>query len=367
MAPLTVETGTSPGFTQWSPHELGIQFTNALSPERAQLFQNLMNGSGLAAADVDGDGLVDLYFCHKQAPNQLYRNLGGGRFTNVTAAAGVGCTNQTSVGAVFGDVNGDGAPDLLVSAFGGPNALLINDGRGRFTDVTASSGIAGKSGATSMALGDVDGDGDLDLYLCNFAVQAVLRDGGVISTRMVNGQPQVSGRYANRLRIIDGVLFEFGDPDVLLLNDGQGRFTQANWERTFLDAAGNPKPVPWDLGLAVQMRDINGDGFQDLYICNDFQTPDRLWLGDGRGKFRDSDPYALRNMSLASMGVDFADLDRDGRYDFVTVEMLNRDLRQHLRTSSGRTPLRRQPGLGEDREEFPRNCLYWNRGDGTYA
>ncbi len=367
MAPLTFDTGTPAGFTPLSPQDLGIQFTNALSSERAQLFQNLMNGSGVAAADVDGDGLVDLYFCHKQAPNQLYRNLGGGRFTNVTDSAGVACTNQTSAGAVFADVNGDGAPDLLVSAFGGPNALLLNDGRGRFTDVTASAGIAGKSGATSMALGDVDGDGDLDLYICNFAVHAVLRDGGVISTRMVNGQPQVSGRFANRLRIIEGVLFEFGDPDMLLLNDGQGRFTQVKWEQAFSDAAGKSMSAPWDLGLAVQMRDFNGDGFQDLFVCNDFQTPDRLWLGDGRGHFRESEPNALRNMSLASMGVDVADLDRDGRYDFVTVEMLNRDLRQHLRTSSGRTPLHRQPGLGEDREEFPRNCLYWNRGDGTYA
>ncbi|MBN8246141.1 MAG: VCBS repeat-containing protein [Verrucomicrobia bacterium] len=355
------------GFTELPPASLGIDFTNALAADRTRLFQNLMNGSGLAAADVDGDGRVDLYFCHKQAPNQLYRNLGGGRFTNITAGAGVGCTNQTSVGAVFADVNGDGAPDLLVSAFGGPNALLLNDGTGRFSDVTAVSGIAGKSGATSMALGDVDGDGDLDLYLCNFAVQAVLRDGGVVSTRMVNGQPQVTGRFANRLRIIEGVLHEFGDPDSLFLNDGRGRFTEVPWNEAFTGADGAPMSAPRDLGLAVQMRDVNGDGALDLYVCNDFQTPDRLWMGDGRGHFREADTFALRNMSLASMGVDFADLDRDGRYDFCTVEMLNPGLSQHLRTSSGRVPLRRVPGVLEDREEFPRNCLYWNRGDGTWA
>lgn len=366
-APLTVPPGNRVGFTPLPAASRGIDFQNSLSPERARLFQNLMNGSGVAAADVDGDGLVDLYFCHKQAPNQLYRNLGGGQFTNITVQAGVGCTNQTSVGAVFADVNGDGAQDLLVSAFGGPNALLLNNGQGRFTDVTAASGISGKSGATSLALGDVDSDGDLDLYLCNFAVQAVLRDGGVISTRMVNGQPQVTGRFANRLKIIEGILFEFGDPDTFLLNDGTGRFTQVSWEKAFRDRQGQPHPAPWDLGLAVQLRDVNGDGFQDLYVCNDFQTPDRLWLGNGQGQFQEAAQFSLRNMSLASMGVDFADLDRDGRYDFCTVEMLNRDLRQHLRTSSGRAPLQRLPGLGEDREEFPRNCLYWNRGDGTYA
>lgn len=364
---LTVTTGETIGFTLISPADIGIDFRNALAPERARLFQNLLNGSGLAAADVDGDGLVDLYFCHKQAANQLYRNLGGGRFTNITQWAGVGCTNQTSVGAVFADVDGNGSQDLVVSAFGGPNTLLLNDGHGRFRDATTTSGIIGKSGATSMALGDIDSDGDLDLYLCNFAVQAILRDGGVISTRVVNGQTEVTGKFANRIRIINGILYEFGDPDMLLRNEGAGRFTPVPWETAFTDRFGKPMSAPWDLGLAVQMRDTNGDGHMDLFVCNDFQTPDRLWLGDGKGHFREAGEFTFRNMSLASMGVDFADLDRDGHYDFCTVEMLNRDLTQHLRTAGGRMPLQRIPGLGQDREEFARNCLYWSRGDGTYA
>ncbi len=367
VAPLRVAPSDRIGFTLLNPAELGIDFVNALSPQRAQTFQNLLNGSGLAAADVDGDGLVDLYFCHKQAANQLYRNLGNGRFTNITAQAGVGCTNQTSSGAVVGDLNGDGAPDLIVSAFGGPNAVLLNDGQGRFTEVTAASGIAGKGGYTSMALSDVDGDGDLDLYLCNFGVQAILREGGVISTRIINGQPQVTGRHANRLRIIDGMLFEFGEPDTLFLNDGKARFTPVPWESAFIGMDGRPMSPPWDFGLAVQIRDANGDGWPDIYVCNDFQTPDRLWLGDGQGQFREASIFALRNMSYASMGVDFGDLDRDGRYDFLTVEMLSETLPQHLRTSSPMAPVKRRPGQFAAREEFARNCLYWNRGDGTWA
>ncbi len=363
----TPKEARAAGFTRLSPAEIGITFTNALSPARVMQFQNLMNGAGLAAADVDGDGLVDLYFCHKQAANRLYRNLGGGKFEDITAQSGAMCTNQSSFGAVFGDINGDGAPDLLVSGFGGPHACLINDGKGRFRDATAEAGITGKSGGTSMALADLDGDGDLDLYWCNFAVQAILRDGVLITTRVIDGQPTVTGRYAGRVRIEDGTLVEYGDPDVIYFNDGKGRFTASPWEKTFSDASGRPFPTPQDFGLAVQIRDIDDDGNPDIYVCNDFQTPDRLWFGDGRGHFREASPWALRNMSLASMGVDFADIDRDGRLDFVTVEMMSRDLGQHLRTSSSMTPVQRLPGLSAGRSDVPRNCMYWNRGDGTWA
>lgn len=367
-APLRDPVGTGgPGFTREPALALGITFTNALAPERVTQFQNLMNGSGLAAADVDSDGLVDLLFCHKQSGNRLYRNRGGGRFEDITVSAGVQCLKQTSVGAVFGDLNGDGSPDLLVSSFGGPNACLINDGRGHFRDVTTEAGITGNSGATSIALSDVDGDGDLDAYGCNFAVQAILRDGALITTRLVDGQPVVTGRYANRVRVVDGMMMEFGDPDVLWINDGKGRFQAAPWEQTFSDSDGKPASAPQDFGLAVQMRDINGDGHPDIYVCNDFQTPDRLWLGDGRGHFRAAAPWALRSMSYASMGVDFADLDRDGHLDFITVEMLGRDLPQHLRTSSPMSPVQRNPGLFPARADVPRNCLYRNRGDGTWA
>ncbi len=366
-AALPVPATGHTGFTLLDAASIGIDFTNALAPERVQAFQNLMNGAGLAAADVNGDGLVDLYFVHREGRNQLFLNLGEGRFTNATAGSGAACTNLVSTGAVFADVNGDGSPDLLVSSFGGPHALLLNDGKGHFSDVTASSGIGGKSGSTSLALADLDGDGALDLYWCNFAVQAILRDGGMITTRMINGQPQVTGRHANRLRIVDGTLYEYGDPDVLYHNDGKGHFTPVPWESAFIDGSGRPVPPPPDFGLAVQIRDVNGDGFPDIYVCNDFQTPDHLWLGDGKGHFREAPDMALRNMSYASMGVDFADLDRDGRMDFITVEMLDPDLRKHLRTIGSAGPNARSPGQYRNREDLPRNALYRNRGDGTYA
>lgn len=366
VARLNVPPTGKTGFTVINAAEIGVDFTNALSDSRTEQFQNLMNGAGVAAADFDGDGRTDLYFVHKQSANQLYRNLGGWRFTNVTAGSGAACSNQSSVGVVAGDVNGDGAVDLAVSSFGGPHALLINDGHGRFKETAGPAGITGASGGTSMALGDLGGLGALDLYFCNFAVEAILRDGAAIATRMIDGRPVVTGRYARRLTIANGKLMELGDPDALFWNDGRGRFTPATWEKTFTDASARPMAAPPDFGLAVQIRDINGDGYPDIYVCNDFQTPDRLWLGDGHGRFRESPPTAQRNMSYASMGVDFADIDRDGRMDFITLEMLDPNLGQHLRTSSPMQPTERAPGHFEGREDFARNCLYHQRGDGTF-
>ncbi|MFM8358795.1 MAG: CRTAC1 family protein, partial [Verrucomicrobiota bacterium] len=364
---LEVPAGPGEGFTLLDPAALGIAFTHALPAARKREWQNLMNGSGLAAGDIDHDGRVDLYLCHRSGPNALFRNLGGGRFVESTAAAGVACTHLSSSGAVFADLDGDGHLDLLVSSFGGPHACFRGDGRGGFREVTAATGITSQAGGTSMALGDLDGDGDLDLYWCNFGTLSPLRDGVQLSERMINGVPTVTGRWARKVRILGGRYWEFGDPDVLYRNEGGGRFVAVPFEAAFLDEEGRPVETPWDFGLAVQVRDLNGDGHPDVYVCNDFQTPDRMWLGDGRGRFRAAPRGALRNMSYASMGVDFADLDRDGRLDFLTVEMLNRDHGRFLRTLSPREPHLRVPGPGEDREEFTRNALYWNRGDGTWA
>jgi hypothetical protein len=122
----------------------------------------------------------------------------------MTASAGVALTNLTVTGSLFGDVNGDGHLDLVLSSFGGPHGLLFGDGRGRFVDATEASGITSKTGGTSMALSDLDGDGDLDLYFCNFGTLAPLRDGAQISERLVNGVPTVTGRWAKRVKIVNG-------------------------------------------------------------------------------------------------------------------------------------------------------------------
>ena len=126
-----------------------------------------MNGSGVAAGDIDGDGRCDLYFCGLEQGNRLYRNLGEWRFEDITDEAGVRCAGQYSTGAVLADVDGDGALDLLVNSIGGGTRLFLNDGKGHFREGT-NSNLAKRFGAMSMALGDIDGDGTLDLYVANY-------------------------------------------------------------------------------------------------------------------------------------------------------------------------------------------------------
>jgi enediyne biosynthesis protein E4 len=367
--PERTSTERRPYLTLLTPQQTGIYFTNQLSYERSQANQNLLNGSGVAAGDFDGDGFVDLYFCNLEGANALFRNNGDWTFENVTGASGTSCTNQTSRGAVWADIDGDGNVDLLVSSLGGPNACLRNEGKGRFVDVTEAAGLALKAGCHSMALGDVDGDGDLDLYVANNGENSILRSGGAISVRTVNGKPVVTGRHGQRVKIVDGQLIELGEPDAFYLNDGKGRFERLSWTGgRFLDEEGAPlKSAFWDQGLSVMFRDMDGDSDPDIYVCNDFQTPDRIWMNDGQGGFRLIAPNAIRSTCHFSMGVDFADIDRDGDDDFFVSDMLSRNHRLLMRQIGATNPPAHHVGEKNDRHQVRRNTLQLNRGDGTYA
>ncbi len=358
------------GFTLLNASQTGIQFTNTLSVDSMARNHNLMQGAGVAAGDFDGDGLCDLYFCNVEGRNALYRNVGSFRFEDVTDRAGVLCPGMFSTGAVFADVDGDGRLDLIVSANNTSPALFINQGDGRFTNATVAAGLTARPlGSTSMALADLNGDGSLDLFVANYGENTILRSGGEVSYRMVNGQPVVSGRAARRYKIINGRIIEFGEPSAVYLNDGKGKFTPLSWTGgTFLDEDGKVlKEAPMDLSLSVAMRDINGDRVPDIYVCNDFQTPDRIWINDGAARFRALPRLAVRQTSHFSMGVDFADIDRDGREDFVVVDMLSRKhgLRMTQMVETNLAP--QTPGEVENRPQIRRNTLFWNRGDGTYA
>ena len=366
---LAASGGGKPGFTLMNPAYTGVQFTNTLSTLILISNKNLLNGSGVALGDYDNDGRCDIYLCRLDGSNVMYRNLGNWKFEDTTAATGTACPSQFSSGATFADVDGDRDLDLFVTAMGQPNRLFRNDGNGKFTDITTASGIGTRFGSSSLALADIDGDGDLDLYVVNYGAKSVLKDGGKLDIVNVNGQLTVRGPFASRIKFINSQMFEYGEPDEFFLNDGTGRFTRLDWGGgRFTTHDGKPLSEPYrDQGLSAIFRDINGDHAPDLFIANDGFTEDRFWINDGRGNFREISPLALRQLSFSAMGVDFADINRDGYDDFFVVEMLSANHGRRL-TQQGTIPGDPvAPGDFTHQPQSRRNCLYISRGDGTFA
>lgn len=360
----------APGFTLLSSDVTGIAFSNPLELRQRAENRTLDAGSGVAAGDVDGDELPDLFFASLAGHPVLYKNLGGLKFADVTAEAGIRLDGEVSRGAVFADLDGDGALDLLVSAMGRGVFVFRNDGRGHFTDVTATAGTASRFGSMTLALADVNGDAALDLYVVNNRVEDI-RDRGQTQLIRVAGKLTVPSWQKNRFTIEEetGQVFEYGEPDALYLNDRTGRFTPVSWtDGTFLDVDGQPlKGPPLDWGLGATFRDFDGDGSPDLYVCNDYWTPDRVYRGNGRGGFQELATLALRHTCLSSMGVDFADLDRDGRPDALIVDMLSREHRLRLRQMPLHPVLPQPPGRFADRPQITRNTLLRNLGGGAFA
>ena len=238
-AELDVPKEGKNGFTLLTPEQTGITFTNSLDEKAGAANRVLYNGSGVAAGDYDNDGLPDVYFCSLNGRNALYKNLGNWKFKDVTREAGVSCDGQCCRGAVFADINGDGYVDLLVAVSGGGVICFLNDGHGKFANMTQAAGTASKFGSMTMALADVDGNGTLDLYVVNNRTDDI-RDRGHVDIQLVRGKLTIPPLLKDRLLFMNGQLMEYGEPDVLLLNDGRGRFTPASWtDGIFLDEAGN--------------------------------------------------------------------------------------------------------------------------------
>lgn len=364
---LIVPPRQAEGFHLLSARETGVHFTNQLSDQNAADNQILLNGSGVAIGDVDADGLADIYLCGLDGPNALFRNLGGLRFEEITPMAGVACSEDFSTGAALVDIDGDGDNDLLVNAVGTGTRLFLNNGKARFEE-KKEAGLLRRFGATSMALADVDADGDLDLYVANYRTTTIRSTG--LALLNVGGRKMIRPQDRNDLEMTaEGNVLEHGEPHGFYLNAGAGSFQRVSWlEGAFLDEDGRPiEATPRDWGLTAMFRDMNRDGHPDLYVCNDFHSPDRIWLGDGRGRFRAIGRLALRNTSTFSMGVDFADIDRDGRDDIFVSDMLDARREKRMMQFSAIEPNPSALGVFDDRPQYGRNTLHWNRGDGTYA
>jgi hypothetical protein len=293
----------------------GIKFSqfNGMSGRR-YLVETM--GSGVCLLDYDGDDHLDIYFM-QGAPtpgsprpdpppaNALYHNLGGGRFQDVTARAGVGDTGQGQ-GCTVGDIEGDGDLDIYVVNFGA-NVLYRNNGDGTFTDYTQVAGVGNPQWGSSAAFADIDSDGDLDLYVANY-----------VDFSYENHKS--CGDQSRNLQFYCSPKAYKAEPDVLYRNDGSGRFTDVTRKAgLYNDSEGK--------GLGVTFADVDDDGDVDIYVAND-STRNFLYSNDGNGHFRDVTMLAGVGLSeagrpQAGMGVGFGDYDNDQALDLVVTNLSN--------------------------------------------
>src|SRR5467141_4518854 len=268
----------------------GITFANNLPEDTAVNIVTYLyyyNGGGVAAGDIDGDGLVDLYFTSNLGSNRLYRNLGNFKFEDITARAGVADSVGWKTGVTMADVNGDGRLDIYVSGVDyltlhGRNVLYINNGDGTFSDRTREYGLEHVGYGTQALFFDYDGDGDLDMYMLDH------------STHTERAIAPSTSR--------------------LVRNDGNH----------FVDvsaAAGIYGGVE-GFGLGVVASDFNLDGCPDIYVANDFPENDFLYMNNCNGTFTESIAQATGHTSRFSMGADAADFNNDGRPDIAVLDML---------------------------------------------
>jgi enediyne biosynthesis protein E4 len=367
------------GFTEMNSAATGVSFTNALVGDASLTNAVAHSGAGLAIGDVDGDGWQDIYLCNLQGPNVLYRNAGNWRLLPQGHLGEAACADDMSMGAAFADVDGDRDLDLLVNGLAAGTRLFLNDGKGGFTEMK-ESGLSRSASATSLALADIDGDGDLDLYCTHYIdvmhlfdpttrFSVMKRDGRWMVLK-VNDQPTTAPRLKDRFEALpDGKVRELPEVDGLYRNDGKGHFTAIQFEPgVFMDEQGKPVSPYRDWGLSVMFRDLNGDGSPDIYVCNDNASrSDRVWINSGKGTFRAMEPMMLRHTSRASMGIDFADVDRDGREDFLVVDMLGREHEKRMMQIFKDVPEAQERERMEARPRYSRNMLFLGRPDGTYA
>lgn len=327
--------------------ETGLDFKNQLT-ETDDLnildYLYFYNGGGVAVGDINNDNLPDIYLSGNQVKNKLFINKGNLRFEDITEKAGVGGLSTWNTGAVMGDVNGDGLLDIYVCAvvgikgFSGHNELYINNGDETFTESAASYGLDFDTYSSSAAFLDYDLDGDLDIYLLNHAVHT-----------------QESFGHAD-LRLKRN--YETGDR---LLRNDNGKFTDVSEQAGIYGGVNG-------YGLGIAVADFNVDGYPDIYVGNDFHEDDYYYINNGDGTFNECLKNYFGYTTRFSMGNDVADINHDGRPDILSLDMLPED-EKILKSSEGddniQTLKLRTERFGYH-YQFTRNMLQINQPDGHY-
>jgi enediyne biosynthesis protein E4 len=281
--------------------ESGITFQNIATDDALRDYKAVHydHGNGLVAADVDGDGKIDLYFLSQLGENQLWKNLGNGKFENVTAAAGVAMKDRISVAAAFGDIDNDGDPDLFVTTVRMGNALFENIGGGKFRDISQAAGVAYSGHSSGPVFFDYDRDGRLDLFVSNVG-------------RYTTDKRGRGGYYVGMTDAFAGHTFpERTELSLLYRNLGNNKFEDVTKATGLHD--------PGWTGDA-SFNDLNNDGWPDLYALS-MQGSNHYFENQGGKSFKDRTADLFPRTSWGAMGIKFFDPDRDGDADLYLTDM----------------------------------------------
>ena len=356
-------------FTDLDPNDTGITLVNQWKPE--PLHSSLLfgvYGTGVAIGDFDADGLQDVFVAQQPEAGRLYRNLGNMKFEDVTKAVGIDPAGMWCTGTTFVDINNDGQLDLYLCGFHCPNRLYINEG-GKFTERAKEYGLDFDGASVSMLFSDYDRDGDLDAYLVTNFVKRNENTRRVRPIRKPGQIPEAPEGYKETFGFFkhpDGNFrrIRTGQYDHLFRNDGD-KFVDVTEETGIGKNA--------QIGLSANWWDYNNDGWPDLYVSNDFRGPDFLFRNNGpneKGKvtFTNVIETTIPHTPWFSMGSDFADINNDGRFDYLATDM------------AGSTHYRDKLSMGEmsgqdsmlwflnwpTPPQYMRNALYLNTGTSNF-